>query len=361
MKKVIFFILFLLAGFFVSSLGNSLSAQTKSDSSKITTGGLIDFYYSKNFSDPFDRINKFRNFDIQEDQFILSQAKFTIQKPASPLGFKLDFSYGTTSDVIHGGETNKSLNFLEQAYITVLIPVGKGITVNAGKMATHMGAEVIESNSNPNYSRSFLFAYAVPYYHVGICASYPALDNITLTGYVYNGWNISQDNNGSKTLGAELNWSPVSNLSLILNWIGGAEEPDSVSTNRRDVYEAIINYSATSSLTFALNADYGTERLSDGSLALWKGVALIGRYSFTDVSAIALRAEVYSDPHGFTTGTSQDLKEITVTCEQKLFSALLMRLEYRSDWSTVSIFNGEKGAGQPKDQNTLSLSSVFTF
>jgi Putative beta-barrel porin-2, OmpL-like. bbp2 len=288
-------------------------------------------------------------------------AKLILQKAASPIGFRLDFAYGTTSDLIQSGEPGKSIDYLEQAYVTAVIPLGKGITVNAGKMSTHMGAEVIESNANMNYSRSFLFAYAVPYYHVGICASYPALENLTLTGYLYNGWNISQEINGSKTLGAELNWSPSGNLTFILNWIGGAEEPDSVSTNRRDVYEAIVNYSPTSSLTFSLNGDYGSERLSSLSLALWKGAALICRYSFNDVSALAVRAEVYSDPLGFTTGTSQDLKEITVTYEHKLLSALLMRLEYRSDWSTASVFNGSKGTSPMQDQNTLLLSSVYTF
>ena len=32
------------------------------------------------------------------------------------------------------------------------------------------GAEVIETHSNWNYSRSLLFAWAIPYYHMGLRA-----------------------------------------------------------------------------------------------------------------------------------------------------------------------------------------------
>jgi hypothetical protein len=32
-------------------------------------------------------------------------------------------------------------------------------------MVTYFGAEVIEAIDNPNYSRSFLFNYAIPFTH----------------------------------------------------------------------------------------------------------------------------------------------------------------------------------------------------
>ena len=224
-----------------------------------------------------------------------------------------------------------------------------------------MGAEVIESISNPNYSRSLLFAYAVPYYHVGICAAYPVLDNLSITGYVYNGWNIMQDNNKYKTLGATLSWTPVSNLTIIENWIGGVEQPDSISTNARHVFDTIVNLTVSDKVSLFFNADYGFEKQPNGDQAIWKGIAVIGKYSFCETSALALRGEVYSDPYGFTTGTVQDLKEITLTYEQKFLPNLLVRLEYRSDWSNVKVFDDGNNAGTRTDQNTLLISSVVSF
>jgi hypothetical protein len=336
-------------------------SQSSTDSTKTTINGFVDVYFSKNFASPANSINKYRNFDVTENQFNISLAKLTIQKPASPLGFKLDFAYGTTADIVQSAEQNKSLNFLQQALITVVLPIGKGLTINVGKMVTHMGAEVIESSSNPNYSRSFLFAYAVPYYHVGICAAYPVTDNLSFTGYVYNGWNIMQDNNKYKTLGATLSWTPSSNLTITENWIGGIEEPDSVSSNARHVFDTIINLTVSDKVALFFNADYGFEKQPNGDMAIWKGAAVIGKYSLTGTSSLALRGEIYSDPYGFTTGTVQDLKEITFTYEHKFFENLLVRLEYRRDWSNVKAFDDANNINSRTDQNTLLISTVVSF
>lgn len=360
-RKASLYIYLLLTCIIMIISGPTIYSQDSSRTSNTTINGLVDVYFSKNLSGPANRINKYRNFDVTENQFNVSLAKLTIQKQASPIGFKLDFAYGPTADIVQSAEPNKSLNFLQQALITVILPIGKGLTVNAGKMVTHMGAEVIESISNPNYSRSLLFAYAVPYYHVGICAAYPILDNLSITGYVYNGWNIMQDNNKYKTLGATLSWTPVSNLTIIENWIGGVEQPDSISTNARHVFDTIVNLTVSDKVSLFFNTDYGFEKQPNGDQAVWKGVAVIGKYSFCETSALALRGEVYSDPYGFTTGTIQDLKEITLTYEQKFLSNLLVRLEYRRDWSNVKVFDDGSNAGTRTDQNTLLISSVVSF
>ncbi|MCX6170514.1 MAG: porin [Ignavibacteriales bacterium] len=335
--------------------------QDSEDTFKTTINGLLDVYYSNNFSNPVNKENKYRNFDVAENQFNVSLAKLTIQKQAFPIGFKLELAFGSTADIVQSAEQNKSLNFLQQAYVTALLPIGKGLTVNAGKMLTHMGEEVIESNLNPNYSRSLLFAYAVPYYHVGICASYPVLDNLSLTGYIYNGWNFMNDNNKEKTAGATINWSPVSNLTIIENWIGGIEQPDSLTVNARNVFDTIINLTLSDKFFLSFNADYGYEKQANGELAIWKGIAVTGKYSFYETSALALRCEAYSDPYGFTTGTVQDLKEITLTYEQKFFPNLLVRLEYRRDWSNVKVFDEGNKIGTKNDQNTILISSVISF
>jgi len=360
-RKVSLYLYLLLTCIIMINTVPVIYSQDSTGTSNTTIGGLVDVYFSKNFSSPVNRTNKYRNFDVTENQFNVSLAKLTIQKPASPIGFKLDFAYGSTADIVQSSEQNKTLNFLQQAYVTALLPVGKGLTINAGKMVTHMGAEVIESNLNPNYSRSLLFAYAVPYYHVGISTSYPVLDNLSFTGCIHNSWNTMQDNNKEKTLGATLNWTPINNLTIIENWIGGIEQPDSVSANARHVFDTIINLTLSDNVFFSFNGDYGFERLPNGDLAIWKGIAVVGKYSFCETSALALRGEVYSDPYGFTTGTTQELKEITITYEHKFFSNLLVRLEYRRDWSNVKVFDDGDNAATKTDQNTILISSVISF
>ena len=57
---------------------------------------------------------------------------------------------------------------MQQAYVSLL--TGK-LQLDAGKFVTPLGAEVIESQDDWNYSRSILFGYAIPFYHAGMRAT----------------------------------------------------------------------------------------------------------------------------------------------------------------------------------------------
>lgn len=337
-------------------------AQSAAESAPkpVSITGFVDLYYSQNFNNPLSRSNKYHNFDITGNQVALSLAEVVIQKPAEPVGFRLDLDYGPTTDLVHSSDV--PLKYIQQALLTVVVPVGKGLTVNAGKMVTHMGAEVIESQNNVNYTRSILFAYAIPYYHIGVSASYPFADNFTATGYLFNSWNSytgGLDNNTDKTLGLSLAWSPKSDLQIIGNWIGGAEQ--TATLNKRHVFEGIVNYAASDKVALSLNGDYGFERSAADVLSIWKGISATGKYTINDSWAVSARAEVFSDLQGFATGTTQDVKEITLTGEYKYASNLLLRLEYRRDFSNVAVFENSSGTFDKLAQNTLVLGSVVSF
>ncbi len=324
--------------------------------------GMVDVNFNKNFNNPASHINDYRNFDVYENQFNVNLAKITIQKTASPVGFRIDLGYGQTMDLVNSDAslgTEKSLRNVEDAYLTAVLPVGNGLTINAGKMVTHMGGEVIESISNINYSRSFLFAYAIPYFHLGVCANYPFSDKFNATLYIYNGWNNVVDNNKDKSIGAEIVWSPSSSFTFIQNYIGGPEEAN--STKKRHVFDSIINYQATDALFITVNADYGQEALAPSGLAVWKGIALTGKYTLNDISAIAARVEDYYDQSGFTTGTLQQLSEVTLTYELKFTNNLTTRLEFRRDMSDKNTFEDDSGAFTKNNQNTLLIGSIYTF
>jgi hypothetical protein len=359
----------LIRSFFISLLAliviSNLTAQTKDTAAAanpLTITGLVDVNFNKNFNNPVSHINGYRNFDLYENQFNLNEARVTIQKTAAPVGFRVDLAYGQTMDIVNSDAsigTQKSLKNIEQAYLTAVIPVGNGLTVNAGKMVTHMGGEVIESISNINYSRSILFAYAIPYFHMGVCASYPFSPQFSATLYIYNGWNNMVENNTDKTLGAEITWAPSSAFTFIQNYIGGAEENN--STNKRHVFDSIFNIQATDALFVTVNADYGQESHTTAGLAVWKGVALTGKYTITDVSAVAARGEYYYDQNGFTTGIAQALKEITLTYEYKFGGSLVTRLEYRRDFSDMNTFEDDMGTFTKNNQNTILIGSVYSF
>ncbi len=347
-----------LVGFLIG-LPLSGFAQEDEETQAVKMTGFVDVYFSKNFAKPISQVNKFRNFDVSENQFDLALAEIVFQKTAAPVGFRIDADFGSVNDLVQGG-TQSTLNNLQQAYLTAVLPLGSGLTVDVGKFVTHMGYEVIESRDNWNYSRSFLFALAVPYYHVGLRAGYSVLPNLTVTAYLNNGWNNIQDNNSSKTLGASLLANPTDRLTVVAGWIGGKEQADSAGAGARNVFDLTLQFRPTESIALAVNGDYGTEDLPAGS-ASWKGIALYARYGFNDETAMALRSEIYDDPDGFSTGMAQRLGEVTATVEHMLFTHLLLRAEFRHDWSTAPVFDDGIGLDVLRHQDTFALAAVIAF
>ncbi|MGA3086151.1 MAG: outer membrane beta-barrel protein [Thermodesulfobacteriota bacterium] len=55
--------------------------------------------------------------------------------------------------------------------------------------------------------------------------------------------------------------------------------------------------------------------------------------------------------------TAQALKEITLTPEFRLAKGLILRPEYRYDWSDQNSFN----SGKNKDQHTIALGVMYTW
>lgn len=343
----------------LTGLSPAAVAQEVETPAGVTATGFVDSYFSLNFARPATQFNRYRNFDVGDRQFDVALAELVFQKIAEPIGFRIDADFGSTNDLVQGG-TGTTLSFLQQAYLTAVVPLGSGLTVDAGKFVTHMGFEVIESKDNWNYSRSFLFALAIPYYHVGLRVSYPIFANVTLTGHLCNGWNNVQDNNSSKTFGASLIAAPLPELTVIAGWIGGEEQPDSAQAGARNVVDLTVVYKPTGQLSLAANASLGREDMPAGD-ARWQGLALYARYGFSGGTGVAVRAESYDDEDGQTTGVPQRMEEITVTLEQSVMTFLLLRAEYRYDHSSVAVFDDREDIGVLQHQNTFTIGAVVSF
>src|SRR5207237_451145 len=146
----------------------------------IDFSGLVDGYYTFNFNHPASQYNQLYNFDVKANQFSLNMAKLTLAHTADPIGFQVDLGFGRAFDIIAAGEPNpEATKNIEQAFVTFKPPKGKGFQVDFGKFVTSAGAEVIESHSNWNYSRSILFAWAIPYYHFGLRVTQPIGSHFT--------------------------------------------------------------------------------------------------------------------------------------------------------------------------------------
>jgi len=318
----------------------------------IDVTGFVDTYYAYKFNKTNDL---YRNFDSVHNSFSLNLIEVALEKkPTNTLrvGFRTDLDYGPAADTFSAADPSKGSGLvLEQAYVSYM--PGK-VQFDVGKFVTQHGAEVIETKDNWNYSRSLLFALAIPYYHLGVRAIYNPCDKVSLGGYLVNGWNNSVDNNTGKTFGAMLTLKPNAKVSLVQNFMIGPEK-NGTNSDPRSLADTVVTITPNGKLSLMANFDYGKE-----ASAKWWGVAGYVRYQIDKTWAVIPRIEYLDDSDAFMTGTAQKLKEGTLTLEGKVGDALLARAEFRRDFSDTAAFKDSK-ASPLKGQSGVTVGLVYSF
>jgi len=318
--------------------------------------------YTYNFKNPDSGENDLRVFDHKSNSFSfdLAQILFTKDAPLGGVGYRLKLSAGETAKFIHSkglGEGDDPFD-LTEAYIDYLAPLGRGLKLRFGKFVTMHGAEVIEAKDDFNYSRGLLFNYAIPFTHTGLLAGYVFSDQIYANFYVVNGWDNTDDNNKGKTLGLTLGYNPMEQIGLTFNLMYGPEKDDNNSDNRF-LFDWVGTFKPVKNLTLVANTDYATEEHSaaDGGTAKWYGIGGYAKYDFSDLFSGTIRAEYFNDEDGLRTGTAQKIKEITITPEFRVAKSIIVRPEYRHDWSDQQSFD----SGSRKSQDTIALGVMYTW
>lgn len=336
--------------------------------------GIVDGYYTYN-NNKVDMFTQGRAFDVRHNAFSLQLAKLTLNKANSksdPLGFRLDLGLGETVDrIISVSDSNRNdaTKHILQAYASVVAPIGSGLTIDFGKFFTPVGAEVIETKDNFNYSRGWLFAFG-PYYHAGLRAKYSFNDKIALSGFLVNGWdNLFENNvgnNAGKTVGFQVGLTPSKKFALTQTYLAGPEAPlanvpdISARDNWRHVADTVATVYVNDKLTLLGNFVYGSDADDAGNRGKWTGGAAYFKYAFNNKLAFSPRFEVFNDKDGLRTGVAQTVKDITLTQEVKLMNNFLTRFEYRRDFSNQKFFTNSVGAARD-NQNTFTVGLSYFF
>lgn len=339
--------------------------------SGVEIGGFVDTAYTYNFNEPEDTINDGRIFDVQSNSFVVHNAELSLSRAAdeySPVGFNLTLMFGDDAEVTTStGFTGDEFD-IQQAYVEYLADVGDGLTLTFGKQATLIGAEVIESIDNWNYSRSYMFGLAIPFTHTGIRASYPVSETLTFTTGVNNGWSVVDDDNKGKMIEGQLAWEDGPYFASLT----GGYSPEftaGIDDNAdRWILDIVATYQATDQLAFMLNYDYGYDENATaiGKNAVWQGIAGYAKYDMSDTWSIAGRYEFFRDNDGSKLPTlsaavgDTSFQEFTLTSEHKLHEHLVARLEYRHDIANSNVF-GHDDSGFQNYQDTVAVEFVMPF
>jgi len=337
---------------------------------ELAVNAFVSTAYQYNSNRPTTGTSSYRVFDFSDNSFNLDVAELVVQIAASKpndAGFRVDFAAGNSIPQITKTQDQNAAQFdLQQAFASYIAPLGSGLRFDVGKFVTHMGYELIEGYDgyNDNYSRSILFGYAIPFTHTGVKASYAFSSKVAAMVEVVNGWDLLRDNNRSKSVGAQLTLTPVAPLSVLLNWIGGAEIANDNHTNR-NVFDVVAILKPTRTLTFGVNGDYGIENgtsiVNPGSDATWKGIAGYATLALTNKFSVALRGETFHDEDGVRlgTGTKATMSEGTFTPAYKFTDHVLLRGEVRYDTANQPIF-AKQGTLSDK-QTTVGANVIFVY
>ena len=336
-----------------------------------------------------------RVFDNQVGHIQPNAVDFSITHNSSGmLGGKVELLGGTDANVIQSYSMSAVQQYsLVQAYLQFTSGL---FTFIAGKYNTLAGAEVIESPSNVNFSRSILFGYAVPFTHTGVRVTYSPNSVLSLIGGVNNGWDEFNDPNGAKTIEAGISYTPnkiagitvqgytghdsLSNYNLTSSTANTvsfipAVTPANGDAGNRSLIDAVATFHAGTPLTFIVNYDLGTQanapnlnfNLFDPTsqplqTAVWSGVAGYASYTFPTVPvSFTIRGETFNYAAGYRTGIIQRWSEQTGTLAvSPPNTPLTLRVEYRSDSSTAPVFLQSDGTGS-QHQHTIGLEAIVNF
>jgi hypothetical protein len=307
--------------------------------------------------DSLDQQIQFHNFNLQAAY-------------GGPIGGKVEASFGDDANVINSYPKNTFAPGtdvdLTQAYLQ--ISTGQ-FTIIGGKFETLAGAEVIESPSDLNFSRSILFGYAVPFTHTGVRVTWAANSALSLIAGLNRGWDTTTTYKNSSfppdvsslTGEAGVAWNPSKIFSATLQgYDGNVEEGSALATPGvfvvtpatpvRTLLDTVITYHATPALTLTVNGDDGRQTNSNifdptGALigygtATWAGVAGYANYTMSPQWSWTLRGETFGDFGGSRTGVTQHWEEGTFTLQYQPISNVIVRGEVRGDHSTTPFFGG---------------------
>ena len=361
-------------------------AQTRKDLQTnlgVSIHGLVDAGYQHNFNQPIHETNNLRSFDANNG-FQLTQGNLHVEKDGT-VGFVTDINVGQVAESI-----NSSTHFSNapadafsgrwidptQYYLTYTVPVGSGISLQAGRFVTLLGEEVIPTYTNQNFneSRGYLFNLGEPLTHTGVRASYTFNDYFAATGGLNNGWDDPGNiNNGGPNYEGEvvLNNKDKS-VVLTLNGMYGPNQIGHSNSNRGVIDPIIaIKPGFLPGTTFATELLYGSEtgHVINGHSATWAGIAQYFVYDLNEWE-FATRGEIFDDKDGSRSGAHQTLWEATQTVTYKVpgVTGLLVRGEYQHDNSNQHVFNNNKSVNPVtglqhlwKGQDTLLGALIYFF
>ncbi|MBW2402144.1 MAG: outer membrane beta-barrel protein [Deltaproteobacteria bacterium] len=333
---------------------------------QVDVSGVIAASYNHRLVDGQGSINGgnslFRHPDA--NTFALDQFWMVVDKPVtedSRGGFHVEFVTGQTG-LSQGGESQNE-PYLYSGYVSYLAPIGDGVQVDAGRLATPLGAEVEQTNGNFNITQGNVFALQ-PVTHTGVSFSTPVSDEVSTVFGIVNGVysDTFTSTTNDKAYYGQVAFSGDS-FGVNVGFITG----DDTSSGGGDscagadcavtVVDVVITADPTDDLSLWANFDYVNNTGNDyAANGVAYGIAGAGRLAVTEKTGLSTRVEFVSADEDFL-GTANDVEVVSVTgtADHTLAEGLVVRGEVR--WDTAT--KGGNAFANNKEDQVIAIAEIY--
>jgi hypothetical protein len=282
--------------FFMVSIVEIFSQSDTTIKGSITMSGLVDVYYSFQFSNPkqdlksdlFYNYKRNNAFDIN---LVLLKANYSDEKVRANIGFMA----GGYAEYNLAAESSLAQKIYE-ANVGVKLSNKHNIWLDAGVLPSHIGLEGVLPNDNIALSRS-LTAENSPYFETGARLSYTNKNKKWyLAALALNGWQRIKKVNGSRALsfGTQVTYKVNQYHTFNSSTFIGSDKPDNLKSLRyfHDFYWQYSKSRFTSQLTFDIGFEKDKTSIDFKS---WYASALLMKYELFSKFSFTGRAEYYND------------------------------------------------------------------
>jgi hypothetical protein len=348
-------------------------------------GGFVDVNYAYNSNNPDNHVYRGTSVQPRTGEFSLNHIVAYIRRDAAPgrlsLLFELAAQAGPAADALVAYEPNPGgaggkfagpevWKHLSRANIG--FRTRGGFELVAGLQLSPVGIGIHWNPYNWNYTVTWQLN-SVPYYLQGLKLAQTFRDRHQLQLWVVNGWQLLSDNNKAPSimLGYAFTASPRFNFGEYV-WIG-PEQADMRPQAWRLFSDTQFTYNTDAfgvGGLFDVGADPRTD-LPRAPWQMWMTGAVFTRWHVLGKQRtwdMALRPELFWDRDGRIYGVPQTLASAAFTNNFRVFNNLLIRLEYRYDWSSsrAGFFYRDDairddGPGLARQQHTVFLSVAGVF
>ncbi|MCX6352484.1 MAG: outer membrane beta-barrel protein [Bacteroidetes bacterium] len=295
---------------FVVILFSTKSFAEQKDSAQLKITGYVDAYYAY-YTDSVavGGYQQFPTVSPKSNHFGINALCVNFCYDGEKVRAMAGLHYG---DIARSSWGTSTFPWVMEAHAGVKLC--KTLWVDAGLFRTHVGAEGLLPKENLASSIA-IPTYYEPYYEAGVRLNYNPTEKLAINVLVLNGYNIFEDNNTDKSIGALVTYALGENRNIGYSNYFGNDAPMGATSKKRMYHNIFFNYQMNK-LKMQVGVDYAMQEKSDiktatQSASMISGLATL-KYECCKNCSVYGRGEYFNDKDGFLSGTYTDKNANTV-------------------------------------------------